>query len=101
MSSNLEQVDLPTRFVGRETELGETRRLLKNADCLPPELEEKKKIRQMEDMLKDIPDEREKYRLIKRINYRIMRLNMMGRKSPLLEEKEIYYKKICEKAARS
>ena len=33
MSSNLEQVDLPTRFVGRETELAETKQLLKNADC--------------------------------------------------------------------
>jgi predicted ATPase/DNA-binding CsgD family transcriptional regulator/Tfp pilus assembly protein PilF len=33
MSSNLEQVDHPTRFVGRETELSETKQLLKNADC--------------------------------------------------------------------
>ncbi len=33
MSSNLEQVDQPTRFVGRETELSETKQLLKNADC--------------------------------------------------------------------
>ena len=33
MLSNIEQVDLPTRFVGRETELGETKQLLKNADC--------------------------------------------------------------------
>ncbi len=33
MSSNLEQVDQPTRFVGRETELSETKQILKNADC--------------------------------------------------------------------
>lgn len=33
MPSNLEQVDQPTRFVGRETELGETKQILKNADC--------------------------------------------------------------------
>ena len=33
MSSNLEQFDPPTRFVGRETELGEAKQLLKNADC--------------------------------------------------------------------
>ena len=73
-------------------------KILKNADCLPPELEEKKEIRQMEDMLKDIPDEKEKYRLIKKINYKIMKLNMMGNRSPLLEEKEIYYKKLVEKS---
>ena len=72
-------------------------KLLKNADCLPPELALKKEIRQMEDMLESIPDEKEKYRQIKQINYKIMKLNMMGHKSPLLEEKEIYYRKLVEK----
>jgi len=72
-------------------------KVLKNADCLPPELQLKKEIRQMEDLLESIPDEKEKYRQIKKINYKIMRLNIMGKKSPLLEEREIYYKKLVEK----
>jgi hypothetical protein len=72
-------------------------KLLKNADCLPPELTLKKEIRQMEDLLERIPDEKERYRQIKQINYKIMKLNMLGHKSPLLEEKEIYYKKLVEK----
>ena len=72
-------------------------KILKNADCLPPELEGKKEIRQMKDMMENIPDEKEKYLLIKRINFKIMKLNMMGKKSPLLEEKEIYYKKLLDK----
>jgi hypothetical protein len=72
-------------------------KILKNADCLPPEIEEKKEIRQMEDMLENIPDEKEKYKLIKKINYKIMKLNMRGNKSPLLEEKQIYYKKLVER----
>lgn len=75
-------------------------KILKNADCLPPELQLKKEIRQMEDMLEAIPDEKERYRLIKKINFKIMKLNMMGKKSPLLEETEIYYKKIVEKFAK-
>ncbi|HMR68170.1 MAG TPA: hypothetical protein PKE64_29505 [Anaerolineae bacterium] len=33
MSLNLEQVDQPTRFVGGETELTETKQILKNTDC--------------------------------------------------------------------
>jgi hypothetical protein len=74
-------------------------KLLKNADCLPPELLEKKEIRQMEDMLTTIPDEKEKYKLIKKINFKIMKLNVMGKKSPLLEEKQIYYKKLIDKIA--
>ena len=75
-------------------------KILKNADCLPPELELKKEIRQMEDMLESIPDEKEKYRLIKKINYKITKLNMMGHKSPLFEEEQIYYKKLIDKCAR-
>jgi len=74
-------------------------KLLKNADCLPPELLEKKEILQMEDMLTTIPDEKERYKLIKKINFKIMKLNVMGKKSPLLEEKQIYYKKLVDKIA--
>ncbi len=74
-------------------------KLLKNADCLPPELLEKKEILQMEDMLASVPDEKERYKLIKKINFKIMKLNVMGRKSPLLEEKQIYYKKLIDKIA--
>ncbi len=72
-------------------------KVLKNADCLPPELELRKEIRQMEDLLESIPDEKEKYRQIKNINFKIMKLNLMGHKSPLMEEKELYYKKLVEK----
>jgi len=74
-------------------------KLLKNADCLPPELLEKKEILQMEDMLASVPDEKERYKLIKKINFKIMKLNVMGKKSPLLEEKQIYYKKLVDKIA--
>ena len=75
-------------------------KILKNANCLPPEVEEKKEIRQMEDMLVNIPDEKEKYKLIKKINYKIMKLNMLGNKSPLLEEKQHYYRKLVERVEK-
>ena len=75
-------------------------KILKNGDCLPPDLELKKEIRKMEELLENIPDEKEKYSQIKRINYKIMQLNMMGKKSPLLEETEIYYSKLVSKLAQ-
>jgi hypothetical protein len=74
-------------------------KILKNADCLPPELQEKREIRQMEDLLESAPDEKERYKLIKKINFRIMKLNILGRKSPLLEERQIYYKRLIDKSA--
>jgi hypothetical protein len=75
-------------------------KILKNADCLPPEIQERKEIMQMEDMLASIPDDLERYKLIKKINYRIMKLNMSGKKSPLLEEKQIYFQKLVDKFAQ-
>ena len=74
-------------------------KILKNADCLPPELEARKEIRQMEDLLDQVPDEREKYRMVKKINFLIMKLNTMGRRPLALEEKEIYYQKVADKMA--
>jgi hypothetical protein len=81
-------------------ELRLTYKILKNANCLPPELQLRKEIRQMEDMLDQIPDEKEKYRHIKRLNYKVMQLNMMGKSSPLLDETEIYYEKLVDKLGK-
>ncbi|MCP4666359.1 MAG: DUF1992 domain-containing protein [Deltaproteobacteria bacterium] len=74
-------------------------KILKNADCLPPELLLKKEIKKMEDMLENIPDEREKCRMIKSINYKIMKLNMTRNRPPLLEETQIYYDKLVDRMA--
>ena len=75
-------------------------KILKNAGYLPPEVELKKEIRKMEDLLESIPDEKERYRWIRKINYKIMQLNMMGKKSPLLEEEQIYYGKVIGKLVK-
>jgi len=75
-------------------------KILKNADCLPPEVQDRKEIMQMEDMLASVPDDLERYKLIKKINYKIMKLNMSGKKSPLLEEKQLYFKKLVDKFAQ-
>lgn len=72
-------------------------KILKNAGCVPAELELKKEILKLEDLMAGIPDERERYRLMQRINYRVMKLSMMQHKSPLLEEAEFYYGKLMDK----
>lgn len=51
-------------------------KMLKNADCLPPELEMAREIRQTEDLLAGIEDATERHRAIKRLNFLIMKLNM-------------------------
>jgi hypothetical protein len=77
-----------------------TYKILKNANCVPPEVQLRKDIRKMEDMLEGMSDEKEKYRHIKRINFKIMQLNMMGKASPLLGDTELYYNKVLEKTGK-
>lgn len=72
-------------------------KVLKNANCLPPEVELRKDIRALKDLLDSIPDEQEKLRQIRKINFKIMKLNVMGRGSPLFEEHEVYYRKVVDK----
>jgi hypothetical protein len=61
-------------------------KMLKNADCLPPELELKKEIRTTEDLLSGMQDSQEKYKAIKKLNYLIMKLNCLRDTSISLEE---------------
>ncbi len=52
-------------------------KILKNADCLPPEIELRKEIQKTEDLLAAMQDTAEKYRTIKKLNFMIMKLNSL------------------------
>lgn len=54
-----------------------TYKILKNADCLPPEIEIKKEIQRTEDLLISIKDTAEKYRVLKKLNFLILKLNSL------------------------
>jgi hypothetical protein len=72
-------------------------KILKMADCLPPELEVKKEIIRLQDLVASMPDEAEKLKHMRRLNFYVMKLNMMRKVSPLLEEHELYAPKILER----
>ena len=50
-------------------------KILKNADCLPPEIEIKKEIQRTEELLADLPDTAEKHRILKKLNFLVLKLN--------------------------
>ena len=50
-------------------------KILKNSDCLPPEIELKKKIQHTQDLLAEMPDTAERYRMLQKLNFMIMKLN--------------------------
>lgn len=72
-------------------------KILKNAGYAPPELQLKKEIVQIEDMLATLKDEEEKYRQIKKLNFLVMKLNMMRGTSVNFEENQRYYEKLVDK----
>jgi hypothetical protein len=76
-------------------------KILKNADCLPPELELRKEIRTTEELLAGIQDTQEKYKQMKKLNYLIMKLNMTRRVSMALEENQHYFEKVVDKMGSS
>jgi hypothetical protein len=72
-------------------------KVLKNADCLPPELELKREILTAEQMLGRITDEGEKYKQLKKLNFLVMKLNIMRKVPVSWEENQRYMDKIVEK----
>jgi hypothetical protein len=72
-------------------------KILKMADCLPPELEVRREIVRLQDLVAALPDEAERLKTMRRLNFYVMKLSMIRKSSPLLEEHEIYSPKILER----
>ena len=75
-------------------------KMLKNADCTPPEIELKKQILKTEDLLSGMPDSQEKYKAIKKLNYLIMKMNCL-RRTPIDMEEPQYSGQIIDRLSKS
>ena len=76
-------------------------KILKNADCLPPEIELKNEIKRTEDLLSGMEDTAEKYRTLKKLNFLIMKLNSLGNMPIDLEMLQKYSGKVVERLEAS
>ena len=65
-------------------------KILKNAGCIPPEIELKKEILQTQDLLSAMEETSRKYCTLKRLNYLIFKLNCL-RKTPIDMEMPQHY----------
>ncbi|MGW8287194.1 MAG: DnaJ family domain-containing protein [Desulfobulbales bacterium] len=72
-------------------------KVLKNAGYLPPEIETKKEIQQLEDLLSTCDDEHIRVKQIKKLNCLMLKLNAMKGDTVNLESQEEYYRKIVER----
>ena len=72
-------------------------RVLKNAGFLPPEIEIKKDIQRIEDLLAAEEDLTAKYRMVKKMNFLIMKLNTLRNTAVDFEMPQYYSDKLAEK----
>jgi hypothetical protein len=72
-------------------------KILKNADCLPPELELRQEIVTLQDLVASMEDEAEKLLQMRRLNFLMMKLGMMRPVSAQILEHDLYTPKILEK----
>lgn len=72
-------------------------KVLKNADCLPPEVQLRKEIRTTEDLLTGMTDTVQKYRTIKKLNFLILKLNAMRDANAAHEIPQRYFGEVVER----
>ena len=71
--------------------------VLEDDSHIPPELEMRKEIVRLQDLVASLPDEAEKLKQMRRLNFLIMKLGITRKVSPLLEEHELYAPKVLER----
>ena len=75
-------------------------KILKNSGYLPPEVELRKEIRRMEDMLCRMEDGEDKYRAMKKLNLLVARLNAGRSGHAAFDVPEHYEEKLVERFGR-
>jgi hypothetical protein len=78
-------------------ELRMAHKVLKNADCLPPEVHLRKEIRATEDLLAGMTDATQKYRTIKKLNFLILKLNSTRESHASFDVPQHYYGDLVER----
>lgn len=72
-------------------------KILKNAGCIPPELELRKEIMNLRDLLCTIEDDGERRKRLRELNFKLLKLNTMRTRPFDLEDFPEYRDKIVAK----
>jgi len=76
-------------------------KMLKNADCVPPEIEIKKEIHTTEALLENMTDEKRRYKTIKKLNYLITKLNTLRKGAIEFEIPQKYEERLVDRLSSS
>jgi hypothetical protein len=72
-------------------------KILKNAHCLPPELELRREVVTLQDLVASMEDEAEKLKQMRRLNFLMMKLSMIRPVSAQVLEHDLYTPKVLER----
>jgi hypothetical protein len=72
-------------------------KVLKNAGCIPPELELRKEIVNLRDLLGTIEEDGERRKRLRELNFKLLKLNMMRKRPCDLEDFSEYKEKIVDR----
>jgi hypothetical protein len=74
--------------------------ILKNAQVLPPEVELQKEISTLQDLLKYVEEDDERKALAKEIEWKVIRLDLLKKRSMSLQSARFYGKKLVRRFLR-
>jgi hypothetical protein len=72
-------------------------RILKNAGCIPPEVELRNEVVNMSALINTIDDDKERLKKIREFNFKLLRLNIMRKRPFSLDEFPEYEFKVADK----
>lgn len=72
-------------------------KILKNSGYVPPEIEERKEIKKLEDLIACTEDEHERLRQMKKLNVLLMKVDAKRPFSSSISNQHDYYRKVVEK----
>lgn len=72
-------------------------RVLKNAGCVPPELELRNEIINLKNLLDAIDDDKERIKKMRELHYKIMQLDFMRKKPLALENFPLYEERVIDR----
>jgi hypothetical protein len=97
---NLENMGKPIQFED-ETWIPEDLRMaykfLKNAGCIPPELDMRNEMLNLFSLMNTIDDDKERLKKIRELNFRLLKLNMNRKKPLTFEDFPEYEEKLIDK----
>ncbi len=75
-------------------------KILKNAGCLPPELELRKEIMTLRDLIRAVEDDGEKRTRIRELNHKLLKLSLMAGRTIDLDAFPEYRERIAARLTR-